>query len=501
MKPKELPRTITALSGALMCIGVNIGAGVFVVPGIILQLVGSVGMVMILYVIGATSSILGTWAYVELGLMNPVSGGDKEYLELAFPRPKAFMSFLLCQVRCWMIVPGCSAAVLVASAEFMMQGIYGSKGEIEPGFVADNYDYISRGYSSLFMVIIMLLHIYIPRQAIKIQDSMVILKTGLLVAGVIVGLVAIAGGTLAEPSGNFDRPFEDSVFDLNAMSSAFLKVLFVFDGWNTLNYALSEVIEPEKNFPISAFAAIGTTSVLFIGFTIILFAVVPKVDIINPDNAYISSQFFALTLGKVMGSKVLPFMISLAAFSNGMCNTFAGSRLVFETAREGFLPHSSILSSISKYDSPANALIFNGVLSIFFILAPPPGRAYEFLIDLVTYPEALFYAIVVVGCCSLRFTRPEIKRPLKSTWAGNIIYIVLMAILAVIPFIPPEQQDEIPYWLSPFLGLASMLLFSGYYYKKVVLSKCMESSLNSLRSDSDLASDDIEASFGDWKKA
>lgn len=383
MHPKELPRTITALSGALMCIGVNIGAGVFVVPGIILQLVGSVGMVMVLYVIGAISSILGTWAYVELGLMNPVSGGDKEYLDLAFPHPRAFMSFLLCQVRCWMIVPGCSAAVLVASAEFMMQGIYGSKGEIQPGFVAYHYDYISRAYSSLFMFIIIIMHIYIPRLAIKIQDSMVILKTGLLVVGVVVGIVAIAGGTPAQPSGNFDHPFEGSILDLNPMSSAFLKVLFVFDGWNTLNYALSEVIDPERNFPISAFAAIGTTSVLFIGFTLILFAVVPKADIINPDNAYISSQFFALTLGKVMGSKILPFMVALAAFSNGMCNTFAGSRLVFETAREGFLPYSSVLSAISRYDSPANALIFNGVLTIFFILAPPPGRAYEFLSKII----------------------------------------------------------------------------------------------------------------------
>ena len=76
----------------------------------------------------------------------------------------------------------------------------------------------------------------------------------------------------------------------------------------------------------------------------------------------------------------------------------------------------------------------------------------------------------------------------------------MMAILAVIPFMPPEEQDEIPYWLSPFLGIASMVVFAGYYYKKVVVAKCMDSSFNTLRGDSDLASDDIEASFGDWKK-
>jgi hypothetical protein len=45
MGQEELPRTITALSGMLICVGVNIGAGVFVIPGLALGLVGSVGMV------------------------------------------------------------------------------------------------------------------------------------------------------------------------------------------------------------------------------------------------------------------------------------------------------------------------------------------------------------------------------------------------------------------------------------------------------------------------
>jgi hypothetical protein len=37
-----------------------------------------------------------------MGLMNPVSGGDKEYLDLAYPKPIMLMSFLLCQIRTWM---------------------------------------------------------------------------------------------------------------------------------------------------------------------------------------------------------------------------------------------------------------------------------------------------------------------------------------------------------------------------------------------------------------
>ena len=500
MHPKELPRTITAVSGALMCIGVNLGAGIYVVPGLMLQLVGSPGMVISLLVIGAIASILGCWAYVELGLMNPVSGGDKEYLELAFPRPKAFMSFLLCQVRCWMINPGSSAAVIVAGAEFMMNGIYGSKGEATNAFIAEHYDYVSRAYATLFMIVIIAMHTFIPRTAIRIQDSMVLLKTGLLVLGVGAGIVCLAGGTVYKPANNLANLFEGSILDLNPVASAFLKVVFVYDGWNTLNYALSEVIEPEKNFPKASFAAITTISILFVGFSVMMLAVVPKADIINPNNAFLASQFFTLTLGNVVGSKILPFLIAISAFSMAMCNTFAGSRLAFESARDGFLPFSGVLSKISSFDTPANALLFKGLLTIFYILVPPPGKVYDFLIDLVSYPLAIFYALVVSGCLYLRVSRPEIKRPLKSTWIGNIIYIVVMTILAIIPFMPPQEPSAIPFWLSPTLGLVSIFLFAGYYYRRVVVLRCMDNSFNALKMQSELESDDIEASFGEWKK-
>jgi amino acid transporter len=501
MHPKELPRTITAFSGALMCIGVNLGAGIFIVPGLMLQLVGSAGMVIVLMVIGAIASFLGCWAYVELGLMNPVSGGDKEYLELAFPRPKAFMSFLLCQVRCWMINPGSSAAVIVASAEFMMEGVYGHRSVTTNQFVAEHYDYVARGYATIFMLLIISMHVFIPQTAIKIQNSMVIVKTGLLFLGVAAGIVALSGGLAFKPANNLENLFGGTILDLNPLASAFLKVIFVYDGWNTLNYALSEVIEPEKNFPISSFTAITTISFLFIGFPIMMFAVVPKVDILNPDNALLASQFFTLTLGSLLGSRILPFFIAISAFSMTMCNTFSGSRLAFESARDGFLPYSAVLSKISRFNSPANALMFKGFLTIFYVIVPPPGKVYDFLIDLVSYPLAIFYALVVTGCLYLRISRPEIRRPLKSTWVGNIIYITIMVIVTIIPFIPPTDQSGIPYWLSSSLGLASIVLFAGYYYRKVVVLKCMETSFNALKLESDLASDDIEASFGEkWKK-
>ena len=166
------------------------------------------------------------------------------------------MSFLLCQVRTWMINPGSAAAVAVAAGKFLLESRYGSRKvaqELGLDFVAGNYDYIARVLSLIMILVIVVLHTRFPRIAIKFQDYMVMLKAALLLFGIVVGIVAVSGGIPnLEMSGAFEKPFKGTQFDLNSLGSAFFKVLFVYDGWNTLNYALSEMIEPEKNFPISA---------------------------------------------------------------------------------------------------------------------------------------------------------------------------------------------------------------------------------------------------------
>ena len=95
----KLPRHLTMLSGALLNIGTNIGAGIFIVQGLLVQSLGSPGLVIVMFLIGGVVSLFGTWAYVELGCMRPISGGPKEYLDLAFPKPKAFMAFVFSTVH------------------------------------------------------------------------------------------------------------------------------------------------------------------------------------------------------------------------------------------------------------------------------------------------------------------------------------------------------------------------------------------------------------------
>ena len=52
-----------------MVIGLMIGSGIFSTPAKILKLSGSVGMSLILWLVGGLLTLCGTLCYVELGTM------------------------------------------------------------------------------------------------------------------------------------------------------------------------------------------------------------------------------------------------------------------------------------------------------------------------------------------------------------------------------------------------------------------------------------------------
>jgi amino acid transporter len=496
MSPKiVVPRTITSLSGSLMCIGVSIGGGIFLVPGMMIHMVGSPGMVILLFILGGLVSVLGCWAFVELGLIDPVSGGEKQYLERAFPKPKYFYSFLLCQVKVWMINPGRTAAVTFAAGKFLLEGTMGSEKVIRAAgniSLADNYDWVNRAIAVGFVFIITTCHAYVPRAAIRIQDSMVILKATLLFVGIVTGIVAACGGTPAPPSGNFEDLFANSKFDANGIAMSLFKVLFVYEGWNTLNYSLSEFIDPERNFAKAAFYSVGTTTVLFIGFTISLFGVVPA-SALTKGSASIATQFFTRTLGSLFGSKILPILISTSAFSSAMCGVFASSRLLQQTAREGFLWDR--LAKVSNFKTPATALTLHCLLTILYICGPPPGKAYEFLLDVVGYPKSIFYGLAVLGGIYMQYTQPHLPRPVKAPVIGSAFFVLFAFCMAVVPFLPPpEYKGDVPYYLSSLLGVVMIFLFVGLYYLVIAKWKRHETSIKAR----ELAEEELER--GQWQE-
>jgi len=88
----ELVRTLRLRDLLLLFIGSVIGSGIFRTPGPILRQVdGSVGLSLLVWVVGGVLSLLGALTYAELAAANPEAGGLYCYIRDGFGRLSAFL--------------------------------------------------------------------------------------------------------------------------------------------------------------------------------------------------------------------------------------------------------------------------------------------------------------------------------------------------------------------------------------------------------------------------
>lgn len=65
-----------------------IGTGIFATPSAIFQLSGSVGLSLFIWVAGMLIALAGMLVYLEFGTGLPRNGGEKNYLEFVYRKPK-----------------------------------------------------------------------------------------------------------------------------------------------------------------------------------------------------------------------------------------------------------------------------------------------------------------------------------------------------------------------------------------------------------------------------
>src|SRR5260370_7988671 len=90
----ELVRTLRLRDLLLLFVGSVIGSGIFRTPGPILRQVnGSVGISLLVWIVGGVLSLLGALTYAELAAANPEAGG--RYFFISY-RIGVLSSFFFC---------------------------------------------------------------------------------------------------------------------------------------------------------------------------------------------------------------------------------------------------------------------------------------------------------------------------------------------------------------------------------------------------------------------
>ncbi|KAI8647591.1 amino acid permease-domain-containing protein, partial [Parasitella parasitica] len=183
--------------------------------------------------------------------------------------------------------------------------------------------------------------------------------------------------------------------------------------------------------------ALSLTTVLYLLANVAYLAVLP-IAVIKTSQLTVAANLFNTALGGVFGGRVLPVLVGCSSFGFVGVIFYSGSRVVLEASRKGFLPFDRFFSKVHpKLQTPINSLVLLYLLSLVFLLAPPPGSVFQFIIAFSGYGGYFFSAMSVIGLLILRRTQPEAKRPIRVPLIASVLFIAICVYTLVFVFVPP----------------------------------------------------------------
>ncbi|KAI1276548.1 methionine permease [Xylaria sp. FL0933] len=458
--PEEstLGRNIDWKSAYVIAISRVIGSGIFAVPGVILKSVGSVGLSLTLWVVGALIVAAGLAVSLEYGCMLPRSGGEKVYLEFTYKRPRFLASTL---VATQAVLLGFTASNCVIFSQYTFFAF-----DREPA------DVWRKGLAVALLTIITVIHGVWYRAGIQIQNFLGWIKVALVVFMVFSALYVVAfgggGSPEEEPTASFSPEgweglWEDSDWSFGTIATSLFKVFYSYAGLTNLNNVLNEVKDPVRTLKSVSLSALVTACFLYLLANLAYFAVVP-VEEIKQSGQLIAALFFERVFGQNVGRSFLPLAVALSAAGNVMVVTFALARLNQEVARAGFLPFSRYLSSSKPFGAPLGGLIVHYIPSVLVIVLPPTNEVYSFILEVEGYPGQIYGLAITIGLIWLRYKRPDLKRPFKA-WMPAVVFRALLCVaLLAAPFFPPSHPDPDGLWYATYAVVGVGVIVFGVVY-------------------------------------
>lgn len=403
-----LQQKLSLVNGVTVIVGSIIGSGIFVSPKGVLAGTGSVGLALVVWVLSGVYSMIGAYCYAELGTSIVRSGADYAYLFEAFG---PFLAFIRLWVEC-MIVRPCSQAIVALTFAYYV---------IEPLFPdCTQPDDAVRLLAAVCILLLTFVNCADVTWATRVQDIFTYAKVLALVLIIITGFVQLGRGEYE----HFENAFADSETDIGKISLAFYSGLFAYNGWNYLNFVIEELKDPYRNLPKAIFFSIVLVTCIYTFTNIAYFTTVSPSEVLG--GAAVAVMFSKRLYGVMWW--IMPIFVSLSTFGGVNGILFTTARLFYVGGREGHMPQ--ILSMVQvKRLTPLPAVLFMGFLSLLYLAS---SDMYA-LINYVGFATWLSIGMAVVSLLVLRYSRPEMPRPIKVNLFFPIVYTIVTVYLVILP--------------------------------------------------------------------
>jgi len=399
--PSELRRDLGLWAAASIVVGTVIGSGIFLVPRTMIQRVGSVEMVFVVWIAGGLLSLAGALSYAELAAAMPEAGGEYVYLREAYG---PLWGFLYSWTQMWVAKSGSIAAFATGFflyfADFFPQldRVFYSI----PWPLGPNGGPLEFRYGQLAGMVLILAVAWLNYFGAKlgggVQTAVTALKIALIAVIIFAGLVFAPAHAPTPPSA--------APLTLAGFVAALVAALWAYDGWNNVSMAASEVRQPQRNLPL---ALIGGTSLVI---AIYLLANAAYFRVLLPGEVANGTRVAADMMGRIWSrggahAVSVAALISIFAALNG--SLLSGARVPYAAAREGYF-FKPLARVNPEHHTPGMSIL---VLSLWSCLLVLSGK-YDDLFNLVIFASWILYAMTAAAVIVLRRKRPELYRPYRT---------------------------------------------------------------------------------------
>ncbi|KAH7929614.1 amino acid transporter [Leucogyrophana mollusca] len=449
----------------MLNLGQMLGSGIYSVPGVVLNSVGSIGLLFIFWLLAPIFALGGLMLYSELAGMFPNrSGAEVVYLEKAYPRPRFFVPVTFAVTSVLLSFSATNSIVFAQYVLTIFDAPITPTSQTTLALLVCTFSVAVVGISTKWSL-----------RAVNFLTGLKVISLIFLVA---TGALVLLGATrITDPYSNFRSPFSGSTSNPNSLATALVKTNFAFVGWHNAFNVLGEVkgVNPVRTVRKAGFISLLIVTLLFFFTNVAYVAAVPKEEI-KGSGQLVAALFFRHVFGDGVASKLLPAMVACSCVGNIVSFPTVGqARVLREVARQGLLPYPTFFASTKPFGTPLGPVSLKYLLTVFVIVVLPAEDAFNFLLDLASYPNLVFHGATAIGVWLLR-RRRALAGLLPSVYQAKNVFVVLYLLSAVflliMPWIPPERgHGDVSFWYATYcvVGLGVLALCGVYYWVWIIL--------------------------------
>jgi APA family basic amino acid/polyamine antiporter len=415
-----LKREVGPLALAMSIVNMTVGAGIFVLPGIVGVNLGAFGVFGYVFCAILLASIM--LSYAEIGSKVTTSGGSYAYVEAAFGRYPGF-------VINWLFFFGWgllgSAAIINVAAD--------SLAILFPIF---GLPLVRALFFACVLGLLVFVNIRGAKEGVRLVQFFTIIKLAPLILIIFFGIGLIKTENLM---------WDELPTVANFGQTAFI-LFFAFSGFETTLGVSGELKNPKRTVPLGLLLG-GVILML----TYMLLQMVIQ-GALGAEVALFKDAPLAAVADKIIGpigATILIIVTAISCLGNNTGDILATPRLLFAGAKDGFYP--KFLARVHpKYATPYLAVIIYAALIFIFSVA----GGFEELAVLASCAILLIYLSVILATIKMRRKMVE-NAEQTFTIPGGLI-VPSIGIIAIIWLLTMLSIEDILATLA-FIGIVSLI--------------------------------------------